>query len=180
MKIPFFLAPMAELSHRALRELIEGFGGCDEYFTEMISAPALLDGGPLEKWYIDGGPNPCKLVYQLTGAEIEPIVKAAALLGGRECAGIDLNMGCCAPLIRKTGAGVAWMASIDSAGELVKEVRKQVKRRLSVKVRTGFTDDFAYLVQFCRRLEAEGVDLIILHPRTAREKLKRSDRKSVV
>ena len=173
MKMPFMLAPMAELSHRALRELVEGFGGCDEYFTEMISAPALLAGGPFEKWYLDGGPRPEKLVYQLVGADSGHIAGAAALLDRLECRGIDLNMGCCAPLIRKTGGGIAWMASIDRAGELVKQVRQAVKRRLSVKIRIGLTDDFAYLVNFCRRLEAEGVELITLHPRTAREKLKR-------
>jgi tRNA-dihydrouridine synthase len=173
---PFLSAPMAELSHRALRELIEGFGGCDGYFTEMISAAALLGGGPLEQWYIDGGPCPEKLVYQLVGADIGQITGAAALLDRLECRGIDLNMGCCAPLIRKTGAGIAWMTSIDRAGELVKSVRRVVKRRLSVKMRTGATDDFAYLVKFCRRLEEEGVELIILHPRTAKEKLKRRAR----
>jgi tRNA-dihydrouridine synthase len=173
MRVPFLLAPMAELSHRALRELIEGFGGCDEYFTEMISAPALLGGGPFENWYIDGGPRPEKLVYQLVGAEIDRLAKAAALLDRLECAGIDLNMGCCAPLIRKTGAGIAWMASIDRAGELVRAVRKTVKHRLSVKIRIGFSNDFENLAHFCRRLEAEGVEFITLHPRTAKEKLKR-------
>jgi len=164
---------MAELSHRALRELIEGFGGCDEYFSEMISAPALLAGGPFERWYIEGGPKPEKLVYQLVGAETGQITEAAALLDRLECAGIDLNMGCSAPLIRKMGAGVAWMGSVDRAGGLIHTVRKAVKRRLSVKLRTGLTDDFDYLVKFCRRLESEGVDLITLHPRTAKEKFKR-------
>jgi tRNA-dihydrouridine synthase len=164
---------MAELSHRALRELIETFGGCDEYFTEMISAAALLGGGPFERWYIDGGPRPEKVVFQLVGADIGQICRAVALLDRLECRGIDLNMGCCAPLIRKTGAGIAWMASVDRAGEGVRELRKAVKRRLSVKIRTGFSDDFEYLVKFCRRLEAEGVELITLHPRTAKEKLKR-------
>jgi tRNA-dihydrouridine synthase len=173
MEKPFLLAPMAELSHRALRELIEGFGGCDEYFTEMISAAALFGGGPFERWYIDGGPCPEKVVYQLVGSDIGTISRAAALLDRQECRGIDLNMGCCAPLIRKAGAGIAWMGSIDRAGELVKAVRKAVKRRLSVKIRTGFTDDFDYLVRFCRRLADEGVDFITLHPRTAKEKLKR-------
>ncbi|MDR1858203.1 MAG: tRNA-dihydrouridine synthase family protein [Treponema sp.] len=173
MKMPFMLAPMAELSHRALRELVEGFGGCDEYFTEMISAPALLAGGPFERWYTDNGPCPQRLVYQLVGADSGQIARAAALLDRLECRGIDLNMGCCAPLIRKTGAGITWMASIDRAGELVKQVRRAVKRRLSVKIRVGLTDDFGYLVNFCRRLEAEGVELIVLHPRTASEKLKR-------
>jgi tRNA-dihydrouridine synthase len=164
---------MAELSHRALRELIKGFGGCDEYFTEMISASAFLSGGPFEAWYCDGGPCPEKLVFQLVGSDSGELAKAAALLDRRECAGIDINMGCSAPLIRKTGAGAAWMGSIDRAGELVDRVRLGVKRRLSVKLRIGFQDDFDYLVKFCRRLEAAGADMIILHPRTTGEKFKR-------
>jgi tRNA-dihydrouridine synthase len=173
MDVPLYLAPMAEISHRAFRELLEDFGGCDGYFTEMISAPALLAGGPFEKWYIDNGPVPEKCVFQLVGADSEAISRAAAVLDRLECAGIDINMGCSAPLIRKTGAGAGWMASIDRAGELISRIRPVVKRRLSVKLRIGFKDDFEYLAQFCRRLEAEGVELITLHPRTVTEKFKR-------
>ena len=173
MSVPFLLAPMAEISHRAFRELIEDFGGCDCYFSEMISSGALLAGGPFEKWYVDTGPTPEKLVFQLVGADSGQISQAAALLDRLECAGIDINMGCSAPLIRKTGAGAAWMASVDRAGELISRVRPVVKRRLSVKLRIGFKDDFEYLVNFCRRLEAEGTELITLHPRTVMEKFKR-------
>ena len=68
------------------------------------------------------------------------------------------------------------MASIDRAGQLISLVRPNVKRRLSVKLRIGFKDDFEYLVRFCRRLEHEGADLITLHPRTVLEKFKRSAR----
>jgi len=173
MKTPFFLAPMAEISHRAFRELIEDFGGCDAYFSEMISAAALFAGGPFEKWYIDTFPCPEKLVFQLVGSDPLIISKAASHLDKLECAGIDINMGCSAPLIRKTGAGAAWMASIDRTRELISCVRLQVKRRLSVKLRIGFNEDFEYLVKFCRCLEEEGVDLITLHPRTVTEKFKR-------
>jgi tRNA-dihydrouridine synthase len=169
----FQMAPMAELSHRALRELVEDFGGCDEYFTEMISAGAFLAGGPYEKWYIDANPRPEKTVFQLVGVDSMQISRAAAVLDRLECAGIDINMGCSAPMIRKTGAGAGWMASVDRSGDLISLVRRQVRHRLSVKLRIGFTDDFDYLVRFCRRLEAEGADLIILHPRTVMEKFKR-------
>jgi tRNA-dihydrouridine synthase len=177
---------MAEISHRALRELIAGFGrdaagGPDEYFTEMISAGALLGGGPFEKWYLDGGPYPERLVYQIAGSDPDQIERAAALLDRREseggpCLGIDINMGCAAPAIRRTGAGVAWMASADAAGTLTGRLRRVVRRRLSVKLRIGFREDFEELLRFCRRLEAEGVELITLHPRTAGEKFRRSAR----
>jgi len=169
----FFLAPMAELSHRGLRELIEDFGGCDAYFSEMISSGALLADGPFEKWYTDPGPKPEKLVFQLVGADSGQISQAAAILDRLDCAGIDINMGCSAPLIRKQGAGAAWMASPERAGELISRVRPVVKRRLSVKLRIGYQDDFEYLVRFCRRLEEAGTELITLHPRTVTEKFKR-------
>jgi len=176
MNISFYLAPMAELSHRALRELIEDFGGCDEYFSEMISAPGLLAGGPLEKFYIDAGPRPEKTVFQLVGNDSGCIARAAAFLDKLDCAGIDINMGCSAPIIRKSGAGAAWMADIDKAGELISGVRAVVKRRLSVKLRIGFNDDFEYLVRFCKRLESAGTELISLHPRLVTEKFKRRAR----
>jgi tRNA-dihydrouridine synthase len=176
MGVPFFLAPMAELSHRALRELIEDFGGCDWYFTEMISAGALVSGGRFESWYLDAGPCPERVVYQLVGSDPEQLGAAAALLDRRESAGIDINMGCSAPAITRTGAGVRWMGSIDRAGALIARIRNLTKRRLSVKLRIGFEDDFDYLVRFCRRLEAEGLEALTLHPRTAREKFKRRAR----
>jgi tRNA-dihydrouridine synthase len=163
---------MAELSHRPLRELIERFGGCDEYFTEMISAGALVGGGPFESFYREGGPCPEKLVYQLEGSRPEPLAAAAALLDQLECRGIDLNMGCSAPAITRTGAGVRLMASADRAAAVAAAVRSATTKRLSVKLRIGAENDFDYLAAFCRRLEAEGVELITLHPRTGREKFR--------
>jgi len=142
----FFLAPMAELSHRALRELIYGFLTEENlpespdfpvFLTEMISAPGLLAGGPLEKWYLDGGPDPSRLVYQLLGADEDHLVKAAALLDRQDCLGIDINMGCSAPLITKTGAGVRWMEAPDKAARLIERLRGVTKKQLSVKIRLG-------------------------------------------
>ena len=175
---PFLLAPMAELSHRALRELIEGFKprGADEYFTEMISAGAFVNGGPFEAWYADEGPCPEKLVYQIAGADEAQLIRAAIMLDRKECLGIDINMGCSAPAITRAGAGVRWMADADRAAALIGRIRSQTRRRLSVKLRIGLTDDFEYLVRFCRRLEQEGLDRITLHPRTAKEKFKRKAR----
>ncbi|MDR2631372.1 MAG: tRNA-dihydrouridine synthase family protein, partial [Spirochaetaceae bacterium] len=173
---PLLLAPMAEISHRALRELIASFGGCDEYYTEMISAAALLGGGPFEAYYTDGGPCPERVVYQLVGGQGEQLAAAAALLDRKEKAGIDINMGCSAPAIVRTGAGVRWMDSPDKAGEMISRVRRGITGRLSVKLRIGPEDDPEYLLRFCKRLESEGVERIALHSRTAKEKFKRRAR----
>ena len=72
--------PMATISHPAFRILVEKFGGCDEYFTEMINAGTLLTNGPFEKYYIDPAPVPSKVVWQLTGRDNRHMEEAARML----------------------------------------------------------------------------------------------------
>ncbi len=176
----FVCGPMATISHPAFRTLIERFGGCDEYFTEMINAGTLLTGGPFEQYYIDPAPVPSKVVWQLTGHDEENMKVAAERLAALPGIGIDINMGCSAPDIYKYGAGIAWMIKDRSETQaMVKAVRSvvPVDKRLSVKLRLGddnFTD--AGFFDFCDMLVGEGVELLTLHPRTKKEKLVRPPR----
>ena len=178
---------MATISHPAFRMLIEKFGGCDEYFTEMINAGTLLVNGPFEKYYINPAPVPQKVVWQLTGNDKEKMAEAARILLNLEGIGIDINMGCSAPEIYKHQAGIAWMLKDkNETAKMVRSVAEQVqsynshhenKKRLSVKLRLGnddFTDEFFY--NFCDMLVDEGVELLTLHPRTKKEKLTRPPR----
>ena len=176
------LAPMATLSHEALRLLIHRYGDPDEYFSEMIHAPSLLAGGQFEKWYVRPAPVPEKMVWQLTGPDTEPIVKAAARLASLGGIGIDINMGCSAPDIFRSGAGIAWMSKpLPVVADLVHRVRTVIAAsgssgaacRLSVKLRLGEDENYPRLLEFCRMLVNEGVELITLHPRTRREKYAR-------
>lgn len=174
--------PMATISHPAFRILIEEFGGCDEYYTEMINAGTLLTGGPFEKFYLDATPEPEKIVWQLTGHDCENMVKAAEQLVKLPGIGIDINMGCSAPDIYRYGAGISWMLKDrNETEEMVKGIRAVVPadKRLSVKLRLGddnFTDDGFY--SFCDMLVENGVELLTLHPRTKKEKLARPPRYS--
>lgn len=174
--------PMATLSHEAFRRCIERFGGCDEYFTEMINAPSLLNMGPFEKYYLMSGPCPEKIVWQLTGNEAGPLAEAAAFLAGKEGIGVDLNMGCSAPQIYKTGAGIAWMTKpLDETRMAVRAVKSAMSaypsKRLSVKCRLG-DEDFTErsFFSFADMLAEEGVQLVTLHPRSKKEKLARPPR----
>jgi tRNA-dihydrouridine synthase len=179
MAVTMLLAPMAEISHRALRELIALFDGggaeaCDGYWTEMISAGGLLGGEPFESWYLDSGPAPEKLTYQLVGSDAGQLARAAAVLDKTPCAGIDINMGCAAPAITRTGAGVRWMRDAPAAAAMISRVREATSKRLSVKLRTGDSDDYGYLLDFCGALVDAGVNFITLHPRTAGMKFRRT------
>ena len=172
--------PMATISHPAFRILVERFGGCDEYFTEMINAGSFLNFGPFEKFYIDSTPCPEKIVWQLTGTDEARMKEAAARLAELPGIGVDINMGCSAPDIYKTGAGIGWMLKDRKETEsMVKAVRSVIPsgRRLSVKLRLGdedFTEDGFF--SFCDMLVNCGVELLTLHPRTKKEKLARPPR----
>jgi tRNA-dihydrouridine synthase len=165
---------MAALTTPALRYLVHDFGGCDLYFTEMISAAALLGQGPYEVSYIRPEPEPEKLVYQLVGGDADKAAAAAALLDPLPGFGVDFNMGCSAPEIVRTGAGVAWMKNAGQARRLAAALRSRLKTKtLSVKLRVGYEDNLDYLISFCRGLVEEGVDFITLHPRIKKEKFSR-------
>lgn len=178
----FVLAPMATLTHEGLRILIEKFGGCSEYFAEMIHAPSFLAGGQFENWYIKSGPDLSKIVWQITCGEKGPLAELAGFLDNYGGLGIDINMGCCAPPILKQGAGAAWMTKDTSLTlSMVEAVRKEVKNlRLSVKLRLGETEDYSKLLGFCRSLVSGGIELITLHPRTIQEKFKHLARRKYV
>ncbi|MBQ4377811.1 MAG: tRNA-dihydrouridine synthase family protein [Treponema sp.] len=175
------LAPMATLSHEAFRRCVERFGGCDEYFTEMINAGSLIHMGPFEKYYLLSGPVPQKIVWQITGSRADYMAHAASVVAQQEGIGVDLNMGCSAPQIANTGAGISWMTKpAAETQKMVHDVKSalenaakdgQKSKRLSVKLRLGdenFTEE--KLFAFTDMLTAEGVEMLTLHPRTKKEK----------
>ena len=173
------LAPLANISHSGLRMLIHTFGDPDEYFTEMIHAPSLIAGGRFEQWYLRTNPVPEKLVWQLTSPKGEAFVQAVPLVLQQGGIGVDLNMGCSAPPIVRTGAGAAWMLKpLNETAEAVRSVKQALdvyaaaqsrSFRLSVKLRIGAAADYAYLLRFCTMLVEEGVQLITIHPRLQRQ-----------
>ena len=180
--IPLYLAPMAELSHAGLRTLIQEFGCCDRYFSEMLSVNALVSGSKFEKYYLQTEPDPSKLIIQLVGSDPSVIVKAAAIINDLDIAGVDINMGCSAPDIARFGSGISWMKDIEKARSLISALRNTVKtpKTLSVKIRIGYEENTEYLLSFAKTLAREGLDFITLHPRLKNEKLKRRSRWSYV
>ncbi|MCX7023095.1 MAG: tRNA-dihydrouridine synthase family protein, partial [Spirochaetes bacterium] len=171
------LAPMVELSHRPLRELIESFGGCDLYCTEMASASAFVSGAPWDRYFLDTLPCPGRTVLQFYASDRGRMAEAAIRSRSMDAAGIDLNFGCSAPQIEKSGGGVRWMLDPAAAADLVKAVRDaRPEGTVSVKTRIGYEDDYGYLRDFCGGLAGAGADWIVLHPRLKNEKFRRSGR----
>lgn len=183
-------APIATISHAGFRSIVENFGGCDEYFCEMINAASLVNGGQFEKYYVNPAPAPKKIVWQLVGKDAGYLAEATSIVAALGGVGVDINMGCCAPEIVKAGAGIAWMFRnrdevknmLSRVGDAILNAQHCKKQfRLSVKIRLGddnFSDkDF---FSFCDMLADSGVELITLHARTKKEKYRTHSRWSYV
>lgn len=172
---------MATITHAGFRTLVSEFGGCDLYFTEMISAEALSGGTAFEEFYLELDPEPARTIYQVVGYSVRAVVAAGRRLAERPCAGIDINMGCSAPHIVRKGGGVAWMKKPEEAAVVVSELRSMLPdKTLSAKLRLGSDDDPERLADFAGLLEDAGVDFLSLHPKTRRDGAHRPARWSFV
>ena len=171
---PLALAPMVGLSHSALRILILELGGVGLFFSEMLSVKRL----PIENERIS--PFLCRTAaeapffYQIFAGPDQDILPAVERLNTLDAQGIDLNLGCPAPALRKLGAGS--FMPLDSVRKTVSTLRAATTLPISAKIRLGKTLDQKVLLSLCRMLEAEGVDLLTVHARLQGEKFCRRPR----
>ena len=172
---PLALAPMVGLSHSALRSLLVELGGCGLFFTEMLSVKRLPAEDPASP-FLMRSPQERPLFYQLVVGRDQDVLPAVHRLERLDAQGIDLNLGCPAPKLKQLGAGCALRADVAAVQALVKTLRRASDLPLSVKIRLGPALEQGPLVDFCRMLEGEGVDLLTVHGRLDGEKFCRKPR----
>ncbi|MEK6201186.1 MAG: tRNA-dihydrouridine synthase family protein [Desulfobulbaceae bacterium] len=173
---PLALAPMVGLSHSALRTLALELGGVGLLFTEMLSVTRLPEENASVSPFLLRYPEERPLLYQLfvsPGQDIVPAVERLHQLGAQ---GVDLNLGCPAPNLRKQGAGCALTNDREQVRHIVAMLRSATSLPLSAKIRLGAGLNEEELVDFCRMLEGEGVDLLSVHGRLHKEKFCRRPR----
>jgi tRNA-dihydrouridine synthase B len=170
---PLLLAPMAGVTHTALRQLVASFGGCGAFYTEMLSAKALPNESPHKSLFLMRSPVERPLVHQMVTADRQEIPAAVATMERCGADAIDLNMGCAAPAVLRLGAGAALMRVGSGAAPLVAALRRATALPLLVKIRLGWEQDPGQLVDFCRLLEDAGADALVVHARLCGERFKR-------
>ncbi len=173
---PLLLAPMAGLTHSALRTLLCECGGVGLLYTEMLSARRLpVENPKVSPWLIrTGQENP--LCYQLFITRPEEAGPALEALHRFGADGVDINLGCPAPRVRQAGGGSSLMAAPDRVRALVREVRRHTELVLSAKIRLGETLDERGLRDFCLMLAGEGIDYLTVHARLRGEQFCRKPR----
>jgi len=171
----FFLAPMAEITTPPFRKCVREFDQDTVLYSEMLSAAAVKGGAMHNEPFMMKNDNDEPFVYQLLGGDPETMADACIILQERGCSGIDINMGCSAPDIVKKFQGARILSDKKAASEIIKKCRAVTGCSLSVKMRSGFEEtDEAYLLEFAKMLEGEGVDYITLHPRHGKLSFRRN------
>ena len=165
---------MVGLSHSALRILILELGGVGLFFSEMLSVKRL----PIENEIVS--PFLCRtqaespFFYQIYVGSNQDVIPAVERLHKLNAQGIDLNLGCPAPSLRKQRAGS--FMPLESVQQTVTTLRAATHLPISAKIRLGKTLDENSLLTFCKMLEDEGIDLLTVHGRLQGEKFCRSPR----
>ncbi len=156
------MAPMSGITDYPLRQLARGMG-CGLVFTEMVSAEGLLrKGETLLKIEKDDHP----VSVQFFGSDPAVLGEAAARAETLGADAVDLNMGCPAKQVVKTGAGADLMRFPKKAGEILVEMRRRVRIPLTIKIRSGWDENHINAVEISRIAEDCGVDAVFFHPRT--------------
>jgi tRNA-dihydrouridine synthase B len=172
---PLFLAPMANLTHSALRRLMADFGGYGAVFTEMLSAKWILNEDFKNSPWLKRRPQEGKVIYQLLVTDTEKLPEIVARLAELQPDGLDLNCACGAPTILQQRGGAALFEDVGRMAAVVRVLRRCFPGPLTVKIRLGrrSADWWNRLTERIRVLEGEGVDAVILHPRFLEEKFRR-------
>ena len=161
------LAPMAGYTNLPFRELIrEKAGGLDWTVTELVNARSLMErrDEALKLSKTTDKDSPC--FVQLFSGVIHETAEAARIVEAQGAAGVDINMGCPAPKVIKSGGGSALLADPEHAIRLVEAVVQAVKIPVTVKMRLGMTPDQIVAPRLAYAFQELGVQAVIIHGRT--------------
>jgi len=166
---PLLLAPMAGLSHSALRQIILGFGGVGLLSTEMLPARKLPGQNPQFSPSLIRMDLEKPLSYQLLVTAPGQVAPAIEALHRLKADAIDFNMGCPSSKVTRFGGGSILMENPREVRRIVAAARQHTTLPLTAKIRLGSELDQGKLKDFCIMLEDEGIDLLTVHARLWKE-----------
>lgn len=162
---PFFLAPLAGITDKAMRSLCTKQGASLVY-TEMVSAKGLWYGDRKSRSLLEIGEDEDPVAFQLFGSDPEIMGFAAKELKSERNVLLDLNVGCPVPKIVKNGEGSALLKKLDVLYDVVQAMVKNAGKPVTAKIRIGFEKNSDISEETAKALEAAGAAAITVHGRT--------------
>ena len=167
---PFFiLAPMEAVTDVVFRHVVIQAGAPDVFFTEFTSTAAFFSdqGRHSTNSRLEFTDDEQPIVAQIWGNDPEKFEFMARELKKRGFAGIDINMGCPAGDIVKTGGGSGMIRTPETAIQAI-QATKKAGLPVSVKTRLGYSSTSEWKEWLTILLKQDIVNLTI-HLRTRKE-----------
>lgn len=148
--------------------LLARYGGPDVYYTEYfrVHGTSGLQREILRS--ITENPTGRPVIAQMIGNDPDALARIAGELQKHRIAGVDLNLGCPAPVVYRKCAGGGLLRELDRVDQILQRLRAAVPRFFTVKTRVGFdsTGNYEHLLDI---IDRHAPDLVTVHGRTVRE-----------
>ena len=152
-------------TNSAYRRVVKEIAPDTVCFSEFYSADGIAHSKQLAQKILTFDEIEQPLIVQIFGKNPENFEKAAKILAAGGIAGIDVNMGCPAKKVVRSGHGSSLMIDRETAFRIVEVMAKAVNIPISVKTRLGWSNA-EDLIEFCQGLQNAGASLITVHGRT--------------
>ena len=165
----FVLAPMADVTDSAFRQIITKYGKPAVLWTEFVSSNGLCSPGK-DALMIDlkYSENERPIVAQIFGADVKNMEETARLCAHLGFDGIDINMGCPDRSVIKQETGVAHIKNYNHAVKIIEAVKRGAPNLpISVKTRLGFNS--VETDKWVPKLLSAGIAVLTMHGRTRKE-----------
>ena len=161
------LGPMAGNTNYAYRKIAKEFG-CGLVYAEMVSDKGLNYKNKKTQGMINVGEDEHPVSMQIFGSSVEDMVEAAKYIDEySNCDIIDINMGCPVNKIaKKSKAGSALLQDPQLVYDIVYNVVQNVKKPVTVKIRSGWDSTHINAVEIAKLIEKAGASAIAIHGRT--------------
>lgn len=163
---PLILAPMAGVSEAPFRQICRRMGA-DVVLSEFLSSEAIrrrikttLEGAEFEAVERPIG-------IQIYGADPNAMAEAAGLITEHyQPEFIDINFGCPVKKVVQRNGGSGCLRDIDLVGRIIRSVVAATHLPVTVKTRSGWSDDSRDPVTIALRMQDAGAKAFTLHART--------------
>ncbi len=162
------LAPMQGITDLPFWRLITGYGEVDLYFTEYFRVHATSRLEPRILKSITENPTGRSIVAQVVGEHIPSLIRTARELQTYSIIGVDLNLGCPAPIVCRKKVGGALLREPQQVDAILGALREAISINFSVKTRLGFEAPEVF-DQMLPIYAKHSLDMLTVHGRTVRQ-----------
>ncbi|MEM9399666.1 MAG: tRNA-dihydrouridine synthase family protein [Verrucomicrobiota bacterium] len=163
------LAPMQDVTDLPFWRVMSRYGGPDIYFTEYFRVHPNSTPEKHILRCIRENPTGRPALAQMIGQDLSSLVRTGLFLENEDVLGIDLNLGCPAPIVCKKNSGGGMLRDLEKIHKVLDLLSKEITQKpFTVKTRIGFyaEEEFDQLLKI---FASYPIAALTVHGRTVQE-----------